>query len=443
MKKFLALLLALTLTLSLFTGCAEPAAPAVPETPDIVQPSETPTEPEVPAVPEVPAEPQVPAAPEIQMTEEEKAQIIQARRDAALAYARKMASILWRSDTSITYKHVETSAAEFEIVAGRLYEGLPYSYSGSTVEAFLDQPGTVDEKGIFNITGLNVALLGGTSDTSRIGTDCSGLVNRSWQSFGASVVPESSSAMTVGRGYLKVGDYTAPEMGYSDTKADCETNGPAKMFEAYALLQQSDAVVKYKKGSGGHAMLVIGVDVKFNEKGAIDGAKSVCTIIDQEGLQRAGKTYYNGYLGEEVHVCIRSDTKYTFNQLFNQGYLPITCKELVDPSPIGDTYISDTLTVQPTKDNLLTGVIGCSHAMDMARIVITDAAGQVVQTSICHPVRRSCYAFDMSQFVTDSEEQLVGKIDVNALPAGAYHCLVTIRTVKDGEFIAREFDFTV
>jgi len=86
---------------------------------------------------------------------------------------------------------------------------------------------------------------------------------------------------------------------------------------------------------------------------------------------------------------------------------------------------------------------GCSHAMDMARIVITDAAGQVVQTSICHPVRRSCYAFDMSQFVTDSEEQLVGKIDVNALPAGAYHCLVTIRTVKDGEFIASECDFTV
>ena len=63
MKKLLALLLAVILTLSVLAGCGKteptqtPEPPAQPETPAV---PETPAGPETPAVPEIPAEPDAP-----------------------------------------------------------------------------------------------------------------------------------------------------------------------------------------------------------------------------------------------------------------------------------------------------------------------------------------------------------------------------------------------
>jgi len=420
MKKLLALFLSLIFVLSLFAGCGRQETPAPPDSTDTdtQTPAETPDEP--------------------QLSDEE---IIQARREAAVAYAREVANVRWRSDADLVYKHTDTSAKSFHIVAGRLYEGVPYSYSGATLGAFLDYAGSVDEKGVYQISGLTKKLLGSNSDSSRIGIDCSGLVNRSWQSFGASVRPESTSAMTTKNGYVKVGEYESPEKSYKDTTADCAANGTEKMFEAYALLQMADAVVKVH-GSG-HVMMALKVNVVRDETGAIDGYKSTCTVIDQVGTQLENTKYFDESIGEDVYTCVRQDYDFTFYELFYEGYLPITCKELVDASPVKEAVLADSLDSKPGLYNLFSGAIGCTQAIDMVKIEIVDKAGKVAQSSVCHPVRRTCFAVNMSQFMTDGEERLQGLIEKEYLEMGDYHCTVTARTVTGETLVARDFDFTV
>lgn len=417
MKKLIALLLALVLTVSLFAGCGKQTTSQPPQNTD--------------------ADTQTPEQP--QLSDEE---ILQARRDAAMEYARRICTVRWRSDETVTYKHNTSSNQAFVIVAGRLYEGLPYSYAGSTVDAWLDQPGTMDENGIYNITGLNMTLLHSTSTSSRIGVDCSGVVNRSWQSFGSSIRPEATGGMTSKNGFLHVGDYEAPDTKYENTVANCTENGKERMYAAYELLQKSDALVK-SAGSSGHALFVVGVNVVRDETGAIDGTKSTVTVLDQNGIMRDNVKYFDEKVGEDVYVCMRVDYDFTFLELFDEGYLPVTCKELVDPAPLKTASVVDTLESKPGLHSLFSGSIGCNYAMDMVKITITDKSGNVAQSSVCHPIRKTTYAFNMSQFLTDSEDQLVGVIETEYLPMGDYHCTVTARTVSGETFTAREFDFTV
>ena len=261
MKKILALLLALTLALGMFAGCGkEPAA-----TPD---------------VPVTPSEPETPVEPEVQRTPEE--QILWERRETAENYLRTLAKMRWRSDVDLEYTHTSGQENPWKIVAGRLYEGLPYSFAGASLGTWLDHPHTVDEKGIHLMEGLSVALLGGSSSSSRLGIDCSGTMSHSWQAAGANIRTESTNAMTPANGYLRVGEYEAPEDNYTSTRVDCTLNGTDVMFAAYSQLQKGDGVVT--SNGGGHARFVAGVNVVRNEEGNILGAKSTVTIIEQNGL---------------------------------------------------------------------------------------------------------------------------------------------------------------
>ncbi len=431
MKKYIALLLALVMALSLFAGCGKTEPPEVPETPDTTQTPET---------PETPADPEAPTEPEVQLTDEE---ILWARREAAEAYLREMASIRWRSDVTVEYKYSDSQTTPIIIEAGRLYEGLPYSYAGASLGAWLDHPGTMDEKGVYNMTGLNVDLLGGSSTSSRIGIDCSATLSHSWQSVGAQVRTESTNAMTEANGFIKVGEYEAPKSQYTSTKEDCQKNGQEVMFAAYSLLQKGDGIVT-SNGSG-HARFVVEVNVVKDDTGAIIGGLSTVKTIEKNATSGAadiGSPYFDEAAGEQVYPCLHVDREYSFTVLFQNGYLPVTNEVFVDPSPIEEPKITDTIT-EFNKESLLRGTISCNWALDNLAITITDKDGKVVQSSLMHPQRRSELAVNVAQFISDPASKLVGEIDLSALPEGQYHAVLTARTVAGHELTARDFDFTV
>lgn len=371
---------------------------------------------------------------------EEDLDILQARREAAETYLRELSSIRWRSDVDLTYTHTgDGTGSRWNIVKDRLYEGLPYSYAGASAGAWLDHPGTMDENGIYNMTGLSVALIGGTSTSSRIGIDCSGTLSHSWQSIGASIRTESTNAMTPNSGFLRVGDYKAPEDQYESTKTDCTNNGTAVMYEAYAQLQKADGMVT-SNGSG-HARFVVDVKVVRNQNGSINGSSSTVTFIEQNGLMSSGQHYYDSTLKENVYLCMTVDKTYTFSSLYSGGYLPVTCKELIDPAPIAAPKITDSVTT-PTKSNLFDGTVSCNWALDNITITIADKSGKTVQSSLLHPKRRTELAVKMSQFNDDMRAgKTAGVIDLSKLASGTYRCTVTARTVAGHVIMFRDFSF--
>jgi len=413
MKKIFSLFLALVLILSLFAGCGK-------------VPGKTPDEPAGPVAPETPAE------PEVQLTD---AEILWARREAAEDYLRKLVTVRWRSDVGFSYE--SPIGTPHEVVAGRLCEGLPYSFGGATLGAWLDHTVSVDEKGVHNLEGLTKELLHGNSTSARLGIDCSGTVTRAWQSVGAEVRTESTNKMTPANGFLRVGDYVAPEDVYTNTNEDCKNNGTDVMYEAYAQLQKADAIVT--NHGGGHTRFVVGVNVVRNEDGSIDGRESTVTILEQ----RSTSNYSDKEAGETVTRFVIGDVEYAFYELVLTGYLPVTNKIFVDPSPIEEPVVTDSIK-EPSFSNLFSGTLQCNWALDNVTITITDASGAVVQASILHPKRRTELEVSMMQFGSDAaENKTVGVVSPLELPSGSYHCKVTCRTVAGHVLTAREFDFTM
>jgi len=410
MKKFLALFLVLVLALGMFAGCGK-------------DPAKTPDEPK---------------EPEIQRTPEE--QILWDRRVTAENYLRTLAKIRWRADEDIAYSHTD-EPNRWKIVAGRLYEGLPYSYAGATLGSWVDHSSGVDENGIYDMSELSFDLLNGKSTSARLGIDCSGTLSHSWQAAGANIRTESTNAMTPANGYLKVGEYEAPEDTYESTKADCRSNGREVMCAAYAQLQKADALVT--SNGNGHAQFVVGVNVVYYEDGSIDDNSSTATIIEQNGLMGKGLYYVDEATGEKVYQCITVDEVYTFREMFMSGYLPVTNKIFIDPSPIEEPVLTDSVK-EPSIDNLFSGTLKCNWALDNVTVTITDASGAVVQSSILHPQRRTELAVSMAQFTQDAAaNKTVGVVAPLTLASGSYHCKVTCRTVAGHVMTARDFDFTV
>ena len=376
-------------------------------------------------------------------------EIIYSRREIAENYMREMANILWRSDKDILYtisSNVKPEEAaenrQFKIVKGRLYKGVPYTYSGGTGESFLEYASEKDENGIYTISNLGWEALTGGSSTARVGNDCSATVILAWGQFSDSIKSANTKTMVPQRGYLKVGDYVAD---FADNSYSWKTaqlvNGYDRMYKAYALLQKADAVV-YRGGTGGHAMFVTDVDVVYTSSGEIDGQKSTITVVEQTNKNFLNeKKYFDEALGEDVYYIYGIDNKYTFEKLVLSGYLPITCKELRSPEMPAETVINDSLS-KYSKDTILTGVISSNRFMDSVTVSIFDNGGELVQKSTARAKRSANYTeFDMQQFTTDPAVSVIGKIDVAKLSKGTFRCELVCKMVNGEKIVVRNFEF--
>jgi len=375
--------------------------------------------------------------------------VLSERRNQADTYMRNMANILWRSDKDILYTTssnvLPEEAAEnkqFKIVAGRLYKGVPYTYSGGTGESFLDYATAKDEKGIYTISNLGWEALSGGSATARIGNDCSATVGLSWSQFSDSIRSANTKTMAPARGYVKVGDYIADIADNTNSwKTTVLVNGYDRMYKAYSKLKKSDAIV-YRGKTGGHAMFVTDVDVVYTSSGEIDGESSTVTVVEQTSKNFLNeKKYYDESLGEDVYYIYGLDVPYSFKYLVDAGYLPITCKELRDPAPSAETVVNDSIS-EYSKGTILTGIISSNKFMDYVTVTISDKEGNELQKSTARASRSKNYSdFDMQLFVTEVDCALVGRIDLAKLPDSACHCTVVCRMVNGEEFTVRDFDF--
>lgn len=366
--------------------------------------------------------------------------ILQMRRDAAEAYMRKITEPLWRAGEDIVYTQESDTLPEkankiLTIKAGRLYKGVLYSFAGGTPEAFFAYADETDDKGIPVIRGLKWDAVSGSSDAAKIGTDCSGAVQRSWAAAGADIRGLSTRAMCPANGFLLVGDFKVP---YDHVSSEAvQANAPDVMYEAYALLEKADAVVcRWKTG---HTRMVIGVHVVRRGDGSIDPEASYAETLEQtRGFMRKDAKYFDEKLGEDVYV-ICGNVKYSFADLYKTGYMPITCRAFTDPSPIPDPTVTDTLE-EYGYASLFEGELCANRLIDAVIMTVTDTAEkELLRMTV--PARRDRKNFDMNLFVTENRSCVIGNMDADALPAGQYHCRLVCRLSGDINVTVRDFDF--
>lgn len=371
---------------------------------------------------------------------------------------RQMANYLWRASEDIIYTRDSkvltdedlssyTGNNQIVIKAGRLYRGIPYSYAGSSALNFMDYGSEPDEKGIHTVSGLHWrALNGGSAIGARAGNDCSGSIQLAWNSIGGSMRLASTQYMVKDWGYLPVGEYANDPAENIMTKKVCEANGINTMCEAYAQLQKADAVVN-RDESAGHTMMVVSVDVVRKDDGTIDPLRSKATFLHQTSAYiKEQACVFDDTLGEMVYTTFGIDDEKSFLELFGDGYLPVTCKELIDPAPVQEPYAKDSET-EYSFENILKGTFTSNRIISSVTVTVTDANGEPVMEATCYnprQIKRNEFTFDLQErFAEELPQVRWGSLDLESLAPGAYHCTHVLRSAHGEEYTVRSFDFTV
>lgn len=382
--------------------------------------------------------------------------VIQQRRDMAESYMRSMATYMWRSDKDIFYTRdakVLTDAdlesytgTVLKIHAGKLYRGIPYSYTGASAWNFYDYASEPDAQGIHTMSGIHWRNLNGTASIgATMGNDCSSSIQQSWDYAGSGIQSANTSYMTTAYGYLRVGEYASSDSENVMTANTCKSNGIVVMSNAYSQLQKADAVVK-RDSTWGHTMMIVENHPVKTESGGFDPNESYITVLHQTTAYMSKETcVYDETYGEDVYIIYGIDDKYTYQQLFDQGYLPLTCDIFVNPAPAEEVYVQDSESEYSFK-NILRGRFISNRMLGAVTITIKDASGNVVMEGTCYENRQNKqpnYSFDLMLFLTEDPIQQKGRIAPNELAPGNYHCTHTLRDAHGETYVMRDFDFTV
>ena len=373
-------------------------------------------------------------------------EILAQRRQIALDYMRKELDFYWTCDVELPYYRGRTGELEFTYQPGRIYRGIPYTGSGGTKETFLRYTQSTDERGVHNLSGFAINEDTGEYAVSQLGGDCSTSVFNAWNQFASSIRGDkrNTKSMTPNNGFLRVGEYESDPNENADTEKTCRENGEAVMFEAYSQLQPADAVVHNNDGSG-HAMMVVSVVIKRNQKtGEIMGNTSYVTVMDQTSGNMAKEvTEYDETIGAEVYLIGNLEKVCTFTQLYKSGYLPITCKELRDPSPAEESL--ELITAQQSGDDLASVLesrtLESSRAINLITLTVIDQEGNELAKCDHVPKGANANTFPLSLFLTEPSHLFKGAL-ASDLPSGSYGLCCEVLTIT-GKTQSWDWEFTV
>lgn len=398
-------------------------------------------------------DPKAPVAPETEPENPED--ILAQRRDIVEQHMRYMSTVRWSVDSDVIYSYKGLAAGTADerstitLRAGRVYQGIPYTHGSGSAYAFLDYAISQDENGVYQLSGLNQEALDGVSRNrmghqSRVGNDCADMVYWAWAQISPSISFENTIHMTPTYGCLPVGSYTWDEqvIMQSSTAVTCESNGEQTMFAAYAQLQKGDAMVRIVDSGGGHAVMITQVCV-VNDGKAINGEQSYVTVLEQtDAAEGKEQTIEDPETGETIYLCEVVDKKWSFAEIFSKGYLPITCKELIDPAPLPEAKVTDSVE-KPSLETLYSGVVNANYRISSVTITIWKGEGQPVQQLICHAVETEKFTFRLNRIKDKWEQEvLIGSLDPDKLAPGQYRCTFDCR-LSTGEVITfRDFTFT-
>lgn len=391
-------------------------------------------------------------------------EILAYRRDLVEQQMRNQVCVRWTPAETIEYSLVFKSqglAADKQtnpgdiitLKKGKIYEGIPYTHGVGSGYNFLEFATGYNEDGVLIIGGINDKQLGGGTGSldplacARVGNDCADMVFWAWGHVSTTIGFEHCKNMVPINGVLPVGDYE----GYDETLDGiyytfpiCELNGEQTMFECYAQLQKGDGMVFMNKKGQGHAIMNVKSNVVRNADGTIDPNKSFCNILDQNsgGERTQTDAYKDETTGQIIYRLDIPDREMTFAELYKTGYLPVTCKELIDASPLPEATVTDSVE-NPSIDNIFTGTVYSPYRISHVTIRIADKKGNTVQEATMFCISEEMRDFQLSRFIHDVEKTVMkGSLDLDALESGEYTITHTAKLSNGDDVEFRNFTYT-
>ena len=232
-------------------------------------------------------------------------------RQAAVDYMYEQASVEWVCSESFGVKeNWDAWGINLDFQKGVKYTGQPYANSQVNVALF--------KRALVNGTYTSPS----SSWDEVHGSQCiSSILNAFQQSFiidgwGYSIHPGSE----IFKG-IKVGNYSVEQRPVDQeipTTEVCTSNGKDVMYDAYSKLQKGDTV--FTSNDWSHARMVVEVEVTRNNAGTLNPRRSVVKCIEQTNTFDSARS--------DVKTTWWVDKTYTFEQLFDDGYLPATYESL-------------------------------------------------------------------------------------------------------------------
>jgi predicted small lipoprotein YifL len=332
MKKLLALILILA-TLFAFSGCGQTYKVAAPmEYPDYTFE-------------------QAPDAMQMRMT--------------ALKATRDLLTIRWFIENDIEYKHSANKRALL-YEGEKTYAGLMYTKASSGLFQFLE----------YYNSKTGCLEYAGTADELKLelGTACADSLLWSWSTVCNSISGGFYPVLMVpANGYIPVGDYTIPEhiTSYHEmpSYAIIENTPKETILDAYAKTLPADLLVSNK---GDHAMMVAKEPtVVYLDGGAIDPENSYLLIQDQWSHGEEVEMD-----GEMVKLTGRLDMKFTFAELYEKYYIPLTAAEFIGEKAYDKAAITVSNTDCNSLEELSKITVDANYPFTVINILGIDAKGK-------------------------------------------------------------------
>ena len=318
----------------------------------------------------------------------------QLRQTAVKAMA-DMLSVQWCVDRFFSYSKTSTgSGKDYNFIPQNTYGGMPYTNAdGSIVQwfEFYDQS-----------TG-RLVIEGDTQLMNEyVGNTCAGCVCAAWQTVCTSISGNFGTGdMVPGNGFIPVGGYDSPDYitGFKQysTQQILEDNGRDVMFACYAQVLPADALVSTPDV---HAVMAIeAAQVVYKADGSVDPDASYITIQDQRNGQ--GQGFYNVDInGETVFCSGRLSHRYTFNELWELGYIPVTTAEFMGTKAYEEPQV--------TFDGR--GYITSNYPICVAKMILVDEEGSETTVERILLDKRdvasgTALRFPVDQFLTSTDSE--------------------------------------
>ena len=288
----------------------------------------------------------------------------------AVSAFKDLLSIRWSTATPITYnKTGPVSDKTFQHEVDVTYAGTIYSNANTGIFQFLEfydfetgrlvYPGEVDEMKETIGASCSDAMVWGLT------TVCNSITG-----------PYYPATMVYKNGFLPVGNYTydfsIQSYTLHPTYKIVEDNGANVILEAYTMVRPGDMFVSTPDN---HGMMAISVpSVIYKSDGSIDLDKSYVMIQDQRGGRGAG-FYEEKEGGEIIRYSGRTSAKFTFKQLLDKSYLPVTTAEFAGLKPYEKATASISIESCSSINDLLGATVSSNYPLAVVNIKVRDPFG--------------------------------------------------------------------